>query len=333
MQDNAFTNKLKSIWAFIKRIALKVWAYLKVAKMEWIVLIGLFAFDLISKAIVEATVSYGGTVTIIPYFLNVHRMHNYDAAFGSDFIRSWFGNVGARIFFCVFAVAASVALAILLIKNKGKSKWFRVSLALFIAGAMGNCMDRMFLGYVRDFVEFVYFGQTWFGRKTWYVFNIADAELVIGVVMIVIYLLFLYKDSGKKKDNELLTDELGEIDPVDNTAVASVAAVSSKAQDELSNIEEADKNSEEQPRSEDNNIEPLNAKIDKVNAETPENSVENGAIADDSSAAGKESEEAVSAETDGKKAAERVSDKPETADSVKPKPVRKRTGSGGKTAK
>lgn len=323
MQNNAFTTKLKSIWAFIKRIALRVWAYLKVAKMEWIVLISLFAFDLISKAIVEATVAYNGVVTIIPYFLNVHRMHNYNAAFGSDFIRGWFGNIGARIFFCVFAVAASVALAILLIKNKGKSKWFRVSLALFIAGAMANCMDRMFLGYVRDFVEFVYFGQTWFGRQTWYVFNIADTELVIGVVMIVIYFLFLYKDTGKKKENELLTDELGEIDPVDSTANAGVAAVKSKEQTALAGKETPSQNEDDKPQGEDVRTAPINDTVDTANADMPENSVENATVTDDSAAAVKDADGAVSAETD----------KPEATVEVKPKPVRKRSGSGGKTAK
>lgn len=222
MQDNAFKNKVKQVWAFIKRMAARVWAYLKVAKMEWIVLISLFAADLISKAIVEATLEYGDTATVIPYFLNVHRLHNYNAAFGSSWLKSFLGDIGARIFFSVFAVAASVAFVLVLIKNKGKSKWFRVAIAMFVAGAMGNCMDRMFLGYVRDFVEFVFFGQTWFGRTTWYVFNIADAELVAGVIMMIIYFLFMYRDSDKKKEhNELLTDELGEVEPIDKTAASA----------------------------------------------------------------------------------------------------------------
>ncbi|MDE6401958.1 MAG: signal peptidase II [Clostridiales bacterium] len=226
MQDNAFTNKVKQVWAFIKRMAVRVWEYLKVAKMEWIVMISLFAADLISKGIVEATVEYGATVAIIPKFLNVHRIHNYAAAFGASFLKDLLGDIGARIFFSVFAVAASVAFVLVLIKNKGKSKWFRVSIAMFVAGAMGNCIDRMFLGYVRDFVEFEYFGLTIWGRTTWYVFNIADAELVVGVIMIVIYFLFMYKDTGKKKDRaELLTDELGDVDPEALEAASAAKAV------------------------------------------------------------------------------------------------------------
>lgn len=224
MADNAFKSKFDVAWAFVKRIAARVWAYLKVAKVEWIVMVSLFALDLISKSVVDATIEHGKTVTVIPYFLNFHNLHNYEAAFGADFMKNILGSNGARIFFSVFAVAASVTFVLVLIKNKGKSKWFRIAIAMFVAGAMGNCIDRMFFGYVRDFVEFVYFGQTWFGRETWYVFNIADAELVISVIMIVIYFLFMYKDTGKKKEQtELLTDELGDIDPVDATADGDTA--------------------------------------------------------------------------------------------------------------
>lgn len=252
MQDNAFTNKVKQLWAFIKRMAARAWNYLKVAKMEWIVMIGLFAADLISKAIVDATVARGETVVIIPKFLNVHSIYNYAAAFGASFIKDLLGGIGARIFFSVFAVAASVAFILVLIKNKGKSKWFRVSIAMFVAGAMGNCIDRMFLGYVRDFIEFEYFGLTIWGRTTWYVFNIADAELVAGVIMIVIYFLFMYKDTGKKKEQaELLTDELGDVDPdtLDQTAAvkANKDITSAESNGEISNTDSPASSSEQLP--------------------------------------------------------------------------------------
>ena len=238
MQDNAFTNKVKQFWAFIKRMAVRTWEYLKVAKMEWIVMICLFAADLISKSIVDATVDRGETVVIIPKFLNVHNIYNYAAAFGTSFIKDLLGGIGARIFFSVFAVAASVAFVLVLIKNKGKSKWFRVAVAMFVAGAMGNCIDRMFLGYVRDFIEFEYFGLTIWGRTTWYVFNIADVALVVGVIMIVIYFLFMYKDTGKKKEQaELLTDELGDVHP---DALESVEVAKKQADKDNENCDGTD---------------------------------------------------------------------------------------------
>lgn len=204
----SFKNKVAVAWAFIKNIAAHVWRYLKVAKMEYIVMVSLFAADLISKAIVNATVSVNQAVVLIPNFLNVHNLHNYNAVFGSSSLTNMLGSVGTRIFFGVFAVAASVVFILILIKSKGGNRLFRVALAMLVAGAMGNCIDRMFLGYVRDFVEFVYFGLTIGDSTSFYVFNIADAELVIGVILVIIYFLFMYhdKESATVEDNKLKAD-------------------------------------------------------------------------------------------------------------------------------
>ncbi|MDE6294400.1 MAG: signal peptidase II [Clostridiales bacterium] len=221
---NGFKNKLKAVWAFITRVAVKVFNYLKVAKMEWIIMISVFILDLVAKSLVENFLAYGDTVPMIPYFLNAHKVHNYSAAFGSSWMRSWLGDIGARIFFCVFAVAASVGFILVLIRNKGKSRVFRIAVALFVAGAMGNCIDRMALGYVRDFIEFVYFGMTIGGRTTWaYIFNIADCALVSGVCLIVFYFLFLYRDNDKKKV-EFTIDIDENPEPVAHAGEENVAA-------------------------------------------------------------------------------------------------------------
>lgn len=193
-ENGSFKNKMSSLWAVIKKCAAKVWAYLKEAKMEYIVMISIFAIDLISKVIVNATTVVGDTVVLIPNFLNIHNVHNYEAAFGSDAIKKLMGSVGSRIFFSIFAVAASVMFIFVLIRCRKQHRVIRISLALLVAGAMGNCIDRMALGYVRDFVEFVYFGLTIAGSKSFYVFNIADAALVIGVILAIVFFLFLYKD-------------------------------------------------------------------------------------------------------------------------------------------
>lgn len=200
MTGEEFKNKARKVGAFIKKIAVRVWAYLKVAKMEWITVVAVFSLDLIAKSLVENYLDYGVTVPMIPYFLSAHKTHNVGAVFGSTWLNNLLGGVGSRIFFCVFAVAASVAFALLLIRQKGKSKIFRFSLALFIAGAMGNCIDRMFLAYVRDFIVFVFFDLKTMEWTEWrYIFNIADVALVSGVCLVIFYFLFLYKDTDKKK--------------------------------------------------------------------------------------------------------------------------------------
>ncbi len=192
-------SALTRVWQAVKRYAAKVWNYLKIAKMEYIVMASLFALDLISKAIVNATTGVNQTVVLIPNFLNIHNIHNYDAAFGSEWMTNALGSMGSRILFSIFAVIASVVFIFILIRNKGGNRLLRVAFAMLVAGALGNCIDRMFLGYVRDFVEFVYFGLTIGGHDSFYVFNIADAELVIGVILVLIYFIFMYRDKPEDK--------------------------------------------------------------------------------------------------------------------------------------
>lgn len=206
MNDGSFKSTLKSVWAVIKKFFKRVWAYLKVAKMEYIVMIALFVLDLASKAIVNATVGLYDSVVLIPKFLNITNIHNYDAAFGSSWLGNALGSMGSRIFFSIFAVIASVMFVIVLVRAKGGHKLFRVALAMVTAGAMGNCIDRMFLGYVRDFIEFEYFGLTIFGQTSFWIFNFADAELVIGVILIVIYFIFIYRDKDDRKKKHALPE-------------------------------------------------------------------------------------------------------------------------------
>ncbi len=218
-EQRSFKSRLAVAGAFIKKLAKKVWAYLKIAKMEWLVMLGLLALDLISKQIVQATMYEWQSVTLIPKFLNIHYVYNKNAAFGADFLVKAFGATGARALFSVFAIAASVAFAILLVRGRNGSKLYRVSLAMLIAGALGNCVDRIFLGFVRDFIEFVYFGFTWFGRQSFYVFNFADAELVIGVIMFVVYFIFVYKDKHDEKKDAKSVEAVGASDA--NVALAT----------------------------------------------------------------------------------------------------------------
>lgn len=238
MNGERIKNTLAKAWTYTKRVAATVRDYLKIAKMELIVMIGVFALDLVSKQIVESLLSEGESAPIIPYFLNAHMAHNFAAVFGSNWAEKMLGTAGARIFFSVFAVAASVTFMLVLIRFKGKSKWLRVALALFVAGAMGNCIDRMFLGCVRDFLEFEYFGLTIFGRTTWqYIFNVADVALVTAVIMLTIYYAFMYRDPDK-------------ITPVEAKAVESPAVESDGADnaaqendaigDEIPNVDAGD---------------------------------------------------------------------------------------------
>lgn len=191
------------------------WDYIKQAKIELIVLFAALAVDLITKALVAANIPLGGSVTVIPNFLYFTYIHNYAAAFGSRFgLDKLFGETGTTVFFIVLTFVAIGFFAYFMYRNREKSLVYRLAFALIIGGAIGNLVDRMAFGYVRDFVQIVYFGLTIFGQTSFAIFNIADAALCVGVAMFLVYYIFIYKEP--KKDESLLADGIAAENAADN---------------------------------------------------------------------------------------------------------------------
>jgi signal peptidase II len=69
-----------------------------------------------------------------------------------------------------------------------------IGLAFVLGGAVGNLIDRIFLGGVRDFIRFDFFDFP--------VFNIADSFLTVGCVMLAVFILFLYRPKGENKNGK-----------------------------------------------------------------------------------------------------------------------------------
>jgi len=85
-----------------------------------------------------------------------------------------------------FKVAAVVALAVWLIRSHDRLT--ALSLGLIIGGALGNAIDRVAYGWVFDFIYFHIHTAAW--RFDWYVFNLADAAIVAGVIGLLYESLF-----------------------------------------------------------------------------------------------------------------------------------------------
>ena len=133
---------------------------------------------------------------IIPELLKFKLTYNTGAAF------SFLGEFSWAITF--FAILTSITLVVIMaymiysfIKKKDISKWLAVALALVFGGAIGNLIDRLWLGKVRDFI-YVFYNTDIFPA----IFNVADIALVVGVIMLCIYLLFLDKDAVFKFKKE-----------------------------------------------------------------------------------------------------------------------------------
>ncbi len=132
------------------------------------------------------------SIPVIGNFLRFTYIENPGMAFGIDF--------GWKSFFAIFSIFASMAIFIYLYKVRNESKPVRFSLALILGGAIGNLIDRVFYGplfdgtplfhgRVVDFIDFNFFDIHLFGYNfsRFPVFNIADASVTVGVVMLLIF--------------------------------------------------------------------------------------------------------------------------------------------------
>ena len=132
--------------------------------------------DQISKHFVCLNLKPVGSIELIKGILNFTYVENTGAAFGllSD----------NRVVFMVFSVIIIAVLSYIVAIYHGQSKLFDVCLGLIVGGGIGNMVDRAFLGYVVDFIDFCAF-DFW----KW-VFNIADSAVVVGCILAIIFVIF-----------------------------------------------------------------------------------------------------------------------------------------------
>ncbi|MFK8068796.1 MAG: signal peptidase II [Gammaproteobacteria bacterium] len=121
---------------------------------------------------------------VITSWLNFILAHNEGAAF------SMLG--GQRLLLAGLSAVVSIVLIVWIIRLPKNSFWLPCSLALILGGAVGNLIDRVRFGYVVDFIDF-HIGTWHFAT-----FNIADAAISVGAVMMLIDAFFLSNDEEKE---------------------------------------------------------------------------------------------------------------------------------------
>lgn len=201
MSRNSSDNKAV---AFFKA----AWEYVKYARVELLVLVGVIALDLITKAIVDANMYLGESIQLIPNLLYFRYVRNTKAAFGSAFgLEKVLGDDAIRVIFLIITVLAVGVFAYLLYRCRKRHILMRVSIALIIGGAIGNFVDRLVYAYVRDFIAIVFLGCDLPLLGTDFpVFNVADMGLTIGVILFLIYFIAIYKEPKEKKPTETVTE-------------------------------------------------------------------------------------------------------------------------------
>ncbi len=169
----------------------------------WSIAVGGTVFDLVTKSLVFARVGPRGSppVPIVPNILELHTSENTGAlwGFGADLPGS------SLIFAGLSVIAAAVILYYLFALGAASSRVLTVALGLIMAGAMGNCYDRLTLGYVRDFVHF-HVDPIGFNCA---IFNFADNMLVIGACTLVLFALRPAKSQpGEQAETALWSNDL-----------------------------------------------------------------------------------------------------------------------------
>ena len=124
--------------------------------------------DQLSKFVVRKTMLLYESIPVIPDFFHLTYVTNDGMAFGINF------PFGIYIFSTI-SIIFTIFLFWYLWSIKDQGIIIRIGVGLIIAGAIGNLIDRVFLGEVVDFLDFM------IGNYHWYVFNLADSYVTVGM--------------------------------------------------------------------------------------------------------------------------------------------------------
>ena len=153
--------------------------------INFILVLTIFGLDRITKNFVisqsKSNLSYD---LFLSNYLNISLMWNEGIAFGLfAFDESFFYN-----FITILIIMVIIIVFFMILKNKGYKKY---SLILILGGALGNLYDRIFFGAVPDFIDFH------IGDFHWFVFNVADIFISIGVIIMILSEFIVTKTSNE----------------------------------------------------------------------------------------------------------------------------------------
>ena len=166
----------------------------------WSIALGGMAFDLVTKSAIFARIGAPPSlpVTLVPNILELHANYNSGALWGLG------RNLPhSSLFFAGLSMVASLAICYwLFVRKAATDKWLTAALGLIMAGALGNCYDRLFLGHVRDFMHF-HVDPVGFDCA---IFNFADNMLVAGAIALMFIALRPDPSAPAEPGNSGLSD-------------------------------------------------------------------------------------------------------------------------------
>lgn len=151
----------------------------------WILSAAFVVIDRLTKAAAEANIGESDLIRVITagdtdiLAFSLHK--NTGAAFSSF--------TGKTVALAIVTAIALVLITIYFHRQKHKHPLMTVSYAMIVGGGIGNLYDRVFQGYVTDFIRLFPFN---------FIFNFADVCVVIGAILLIAYYLFIDEKYLKK---------------------------------------------------------------------------------------------------------------------------------------
>lgn len=140
-------------------------------KKTYLIAVLVLIIDQVSKSLIEIFFKLNESVMVIKDFFYITVVHNTGGAWSIFSDHSY-----------LFIIASIVAIVLLIKFMFGFKNNLRNSIAFasLFGGIFSNLADRLFLGYVRDFLDFKIFGYDY------PIFNVADIAIVVGVILLII---------------------------------------------------------------------------------------------------------------------------------------------------
>jgi signal peptidase II len=137
-------------------------------KYVFLISLVIIVLDQITKHLVLKYMNPFESIEVFP-FLHIVSVRNTGGAFGM------FKSVGSTLFIAVSVMAIIFVIWLLI---RAKEGYF--GLSLILGGAIGNLIDRLYYGWVVDFIDFS------IGKFHWPAFNVADSALTVGVIVVLL---------------------------------------------------------------------------------------------------------------------------------------------------
>ena len=170
------------VWGLVKKNIL----FLAVAGL-------VILLDQLTKGWIIATMRLHDAYPVIDGFFNIIYVRNPGAAFG---FLAWASPMFRSVFFLAVTLAAILLILHYLRQTRIEEISIVLSLALILAGAVGNLIDRIRFGEVVDFLD------VYIGAHHWPAFNVADAAITTGASVLMILLLGRRKEKTEAKERE-----------------------------------------------------------------------------------------------------------------------------------